>query len=613
MATLQDYLGITKLRDAWPKWKANIIAVNNQIIAHVAGTADKHAAQDITYSGSFTGKADVKAAIDQAKTEIDLIVVSASIDPEVAFARISAVKAETFATLDARLEESEQDLVTYQAENATNVKHFGAKGDGVTDDTISIQNAIDYSILNKKPLVIPDGTYMINPSERTATGFISGQGLWVTASIHIILDTNAKLKIIPNALEGPRILTIMDTSNVIIEGGIWEGDYFTHLDVVGEWGEAIAISCSSFVWLRDMQIYDHWGNGLAIYNYQGSPNVGINSHHIYVENITVKNCGRCCFPIGGASYVYVRNCEFSESTRISPKCGVDIEPDGLQSMSSDITFDGCLFNDNGIGIVFGGGNGCTNIKIINCTFKSNGTAIIATGTAGLSLENVLISSNTIYANPKGIQVANSLKVNISNNVVFSDRVTVINATGLYFGLNNSDLIFSKNILYSLDFGIVSLEGVQNFIVISENELKDMGRSMQLNFNLIDSKIVDNLIDQIDTYDLLRMVDSILSGNKYTNNLQSALWGYFTNCLVSNNIFTNISVVGGWGILVASLLENSFITGNYFYTASATQKTIEEQNANIVPSVVSDNFARNAVLGTTFSVKAGTILSNNFTL
>ena len=119
MATLQDYLGITKLRDAWPKWKANVIAINNQVIAHVAGTADKHAARDTTYSGNFTSMADVKAALDRAKTEIDTIVVNASVDPEVALARESSVKAKTFATIDGRLEESEQDFVSYKAENAT--------------------------------------------------------------------------------------------------------------------------------------------------------------------------------------------------------------------------------------------------------------------------------------------------------------------------------------------------------------------------------------------------------------------------------------------------------------------------------------------------------------
>ena len=191
MATLQDYLGITKLRDAWPKWKANVVAVNNQVIdhvagsadkhltsditndseeagtttadaintnkakvaAHVAGTADKHSAQDITYTGDFVGKTEVKAALDQAKTEIDTIVVNASIDPEVALARDSTVKGETFDTLDARLEESEQDLVSHKADAATKqisvmyppVPLVPLKGDGF-DETIQMDAII--AILN---------------------------------------------------------------------------------------------------------------------------------------------------------------------------------------------------------------------------------------------------------------------------------------------------------------------------------------------------------------------------------------------------------------------------------------------------------------------------------
>ena len=168
MATLRDYLGNISLGDAWPRWKANAIAINNQVIAHVAGTADKHAAQDITYTGDFTGKTEVKAALDQAKTEIDLIVVSASIDPEVAFARDSAVKSKVFGSLDARLEESEQDRVTDKAEDASeeiNVMFppaplIGAKGDGITDDTIALQAIFDYAVANIKDVYFPKGNYL---------------------------------------------------------------------------------------------------------------------------------------------------------------------------------------------------------------------------------------------------------------------------------------------------------------------------------------------------------------------------------------------------------------------------------------------------------------------
>ena len=172
MATLQDYLGITALRDAWPKWKANVVAVNNQVIAHIAGSADKHAAQDITYTGDFAGKTEVKAALDQAKTEIDTIVVNASIDPEVAFARDSAVKSKVFGSLDARLEESEQERVTDKAEttlrfNSEKILEFSPipipansevswSGQSFIQDNIVTYNGCQYIVMvneAKKPYI----------------------------------------------------------------------------------------------------------------------------------------------------------------------------------------------------------------------------------------------------------------------------------------------------------------------------------------------------------------------------------------------------------------------------------------------------------------------------
>ena len=42
------------------------------------------------------------------------------------------------------------------------VKDFGAKGDGVTDDTIAIQAAVEYSINNKKSLYFPTASYAIS-------------------------------------------------------------------------------------------------------------------------------------------------------------------------------------------------------------------------------------------------------------------------------------------------------------------------------------------------------------------------------------------------------------------------------------------------------------------
>lgn len=55
MASLQDFIGLDKLRDAWPKWKANIIAINNQLISHINGSADKHNTSSIINDSTVPG------------------------------------------------------------------------------------------------------------------------------------------------------------------------------------------------------------------------------------------------------------------------------------------------------------------------------------------------------------------------------------------------------------------------------------------------------------------------------------------------------------------------------------------------------------------------------
>ena len=265
MATLQDYLGITALRDAWPRWKANVIAVNNQVIAHVAGTADKHAAQDITYTGDFVGKTEIKAAIDQAKTEIDTIVISASIDPEVAFARDSAVKGTTFATLDARLEESEQDHVSYKADNALLSINalsppsplIGLVGDGVNDDTTAYNDLMAYFLANGGGVLIfpPLRTYRIgdtSPTPDNLTIYAYGANFKAT-------DTSSG-----------KILHIMGSS-VKLYGGHYDGNWDGGVGSADSWLGATGV------------IADNGSPG-------DQPVIGLgNSNNCLLEDVTVIN------------------------------------------------------------------------------------------------------------------------------------------------------------------------------------------------------------------------------------------------------------------------------------------------------------------------------------
>lgn len=126
---------------------------------------------------------ELKTAIDQIENEIKQFI-GANANVEVADARISTEKAKTFPTLRDRLEESEEQINTLDAditERGINVKGFLCDdgqyviGDGIHDDTTGIKRAIDYVCSNNhSALFFPTGSYKITDT------------LHITTSIRII-------------------------------------------------------------------------------------------------------------------------------------------------------------------------------------------------------------------------------------------------------------------------------------------------------------------------------------------------------------------------------------------------------------------------------------------
>lgn len=56
------------------------------------------------------------------------------------------------------------NLLRYTVQHVINVKGFGAKGDGVTDDTQAIKDALAAAVVAKAPVYFPPGTYIISSS-----------------------------------------------------------------------------------------------------------------------------------------------------------------------------------------------------------------------------------------------------------------------------------------------------------------------------------------------------------------------------------------------------------------------------------------------------------------
>ena len=135
-------------------------------------------------------------------------------------------------------------------QNQMNVKQFGAKGDGETDDTESIQKAFDFC----KNIIIKDGTYMIDATT----------SIYPKSDSYIKL-VNATLKAITNGENTYRILYFHDVDNIIVEGGIIQGERTTHTGETGEWGHCIHISgWSENITIKNLTIKDAWGDGIYL-------------------------------------------------------------------------------------------------------------------------------------------------------------------------------------------------------------------------------------------------------------------------------------------------------------------------------------------------------------
>lgn len=106
---IKDAGGIITANDVEGALQENRLKLN----AHIAGTADKHAADKINYSGNVTGVSDVKAAIDRLQTNINNISMTGSQHDALVTAALIDVENENFNTaekgyLNGRLEKWEQ-------------------------------------------------------------------------------------------------------------------------------------------------------------------------------------------------------------------------------------------------------------------------------------------------------------------------------------------------------------------------------------------------------------------------------------------------------------------------------------------------------------------------
>jgi uncharacterized protein YjdB len=244
-----------------------------------------------------------------------------------------------------------------------NVTSYGATGNGVTDDTASIQKAID---TGASTVIIPDGTYMIN-------ALISVKP---RSNQTIQMSEGTILKAIPTSEAHYQIIFIKNVSNVQIWGGTVLGERYQHTATKGEFGYGIWIADKTdTIRISNLTIKDCWGDGIMVGSDGSSTGLAKN---LIIDNVVCDSNRRQGMSITYGENIIVNNCTFMNTNGTDPQAGIDIEPGCNDSVYGDYVKNVAIKNSQfinnkwaGIALIGNSGLCVDNIKITNCVFSKN--------------------------------------------------------------------------------------------------------------------------------------------------------------------------------------------------------------------------------------------------
>lgn len=388
--------------------------------------------------------------------------------------------------------------------DSVNVKQFGAKGDGVTDDTTQIQNAIDKcNILN-----FDDSTYLT-----------TGLNL-KSNSIIIFNDTSLKMK--PNNLSSYGVLKINNIENINIYGFVkLIGDYLEHTGETGEYGHALSIIGSSNVNIENVQCSYGWGDGCYIGPTDDLLNNPIN---IIINNLVCHHNRRNGLSITSGSKIIINNLITYNNGGTSPNGGFDIEPYNANNII-DVTINNIYSYSNGkktgTGYQAFISNAFTdkyNVKI--GTLKLDGVLSVT-----VSKEKSIVNIDDLIENIQSTQ---------THSVLIMTMYGLINIKNCLIDISNAPLLTDKDLIYSdkmLNTFIDNLSIINNgqsnpYFIINSSNIS--------NFNINNLNYI-GLLKISSTRNTNIHISNIIKRSKTLTGADKIIYPFMNNIIISEEI------------------------------------------------------------------------------
>ena len=229
-----------------------------------------------------------------------------------------------------------------EAATVVDVRTFGAKGNGSTNDTAAIQKAINSLPSTGGTVVIPPGTY----------GIDAVTSLKLKSNITLQMSPTTILGVIPNAAAQYTVLNIGGVSNVNVNSGVLWGDRLTHKGTTGEHGFGVGIFGASNVTVTGTASNNMWGDGFYIGN---GPTFGSSlktrSTNVKLIDVTADNNRRQGISVTSGKDISIVRAKLTNTNGAAPSAGIDVEPNGKTDILQNISIvDTYTANNQGAGI-----------------------------------------------------------------------------------------------------------------------------------------------------------------------------------------------------------------------------------------------------------------------
>lgn len=448
-----------------------------------------------------------------------------------------------------------------------NVKKIGAVGDGITDDTNTLQDALNYASTHNKILNFgnPSNFYLIT------SGLIAPSGI-----AGIIADRWDYSGIIRTNTSNITVLTIKPTMGAI----------YKNLSI----GGIGTVNSNGILYEGHIGInlFEH----IRVYNFNG---FGIKINAIWdskLDEISVEKCGN------NDNYAFSMlndgdTCNMSNIDRLQ------VEQSNNKAICIDADTLSCNFfnihsertsNPSAQSYIFGGNSCNYDVMRINVITETDIDCIIFNGTSttfnNLIIENNIISTvngylkgntfnNSSFDKVKEKQdqnttiIFNNCKINTFNNYVFSQLIkcVITNLNSGYIAENSISKVYNSNITN------FAKESTQSKILFSECIIANLAVS-ETKLIKLENSTVNGINDNYYGYSTIEAYNTIFNTNINIDNCTNR----FVNCKINGNLTRQAG-----NQLV--LLNNTTVTGDVApeYTQAPTSNGIKgdiHNNLNI---------------------------------